>query len=112
MAGRTTATGAMLIIGLLIFQETYLLTANYETGGLLMKPVRKLWILREFCITIWGFNLLISHSHQVLTLLMGDKLYLAPIPENIQVCFPKHHHDQYTDYNNSKGSCRYWNWDR
>lgn len=50
-----------------------------------MKPVRKLWTSSEFCIAIWGFNLLNSYSHQVLTLLMGDQLYLAPISKNIQV---------------------------
>ena len=112
MADRTTATGAMLIIGLSIFQETSLLKANYVTGGLLMKPVRKRWTLSEFCTAVWGFNLLISRSHQVLTLLMGDKLYLAPISENIQVWSPNQRHDQPIDDDISTGGCGYWDWDR
>lgn len=28
----------------------------------------------------------IFHSHHVLTLLIGDKLYLAPLPKDILVC--------------------------
>ena len=77
-----------------------------------MKPVRKRWTLSKFCMAIRCSSLLVSPSHQVLTLLMGDKLYLAPIPENIQVWLPKQHHYQYTDNDNPEGSCRYWNWDR
>jgi hypothetical protein len=56
-----------------------------------MKPVKKLWTLSEFCCfhSSLGLYLLKSYSHQVLTLLMGDKLYLAPLSENIQVWSPK-----------------------
>ena len=50
-----------------------------------MRLGRQPWISSELYNNSQKRPELIIHSHHVLTLLMGDKLYLAPITEDIQV---------------------------
>lgn len=84
----TTATEAMQNIGnpTLLRSLFTLRVSNFLlTGGPMTTSSWNRWILGEFlvCAQTSNTDMLSHHAH---TLILGDKLFLAPLKDDIQVC--------------------------